>query len=84
MTEETLLHADAIVSMETLPQQIDHISASMHKKVRIAGEYIDKLPEEEKEEANQYIQNRVEAYYEPSILGSDNQMYSVASLDNMF
>ncbi len=73
-----------IIGMQTLPPQIDYISPAKQKEIAEAEYFINNLLEEERAEALRLIDDAVNNYYEPSFLGEDGKMYSVAAMDAMF
>jgi hypothetical protein len=79
MKTETKKCCDTIISYQTTPPQIDYIPPSEKEKVTKAQEYIDSLPTDEKEEAENYISEQVESYY-----GEDENGVSPAYLDSLF
>ena len=69
---------EAIILYETLPPQIDYTKPYWDKAVK-AGEFLDALPELDRDEAYEEIRSQVELYNTPGECG-----HSAAELDAMF
>lgn len=79
MKTSTKKAADLIINMNTLPPQIDYISPKEKADKRDAEELIDNLPEAEKKEALDYIEEQTDNYY-----AEDESGISPAYLDSLF
>lgn len=76
--------AEIIIFSQTRPPQIDYVSPGEKMKLRAAEEFIENLPAAEKKKWEKHIGSYIDAYYSPTIKGTDGKMYSVAALDAMF
>jgi hypothetical protein len=75
---------DSIVAVNTLPPQIDFTPPGMVRAERAANEHLMGLPDADKDKAWDDINDRINAYFEPDIEGTDGNIYSAAELNAMF
>lgn len=73
-----------VISMQTLPSQIDYVSPSEKAKLRNAEDFLERLSEVDRKDAYRQITEAVDSYYSPIIEGSDGNFYSASDLDEMF
>jgi hypothetical protein len=71
--------ADTIISMQTLPPQIDYVTPGEKLELKKAEEIIENLSESEKLEVTEYINNEIDSYY-----SEDENGISIAYLDSLF
>ena len=84
MKSLTKQNFNTIISMQTMPPQIDYITPKQKSDYNKAELYLEKLSKEERDEAWKYINDQVESHYSPTIKGQDGNFYSVADLEEMF